>query len=109
MEYSKMPQLFHLRVTGASAEGAMDLHMPPCLVVSRGSETYYLVRTLNPLFGVMSLGMLTYVIIIGKKKPRRTNLFLLSFGKKFPRVSYKDLNQATGNFSQAKLLGRGSC
>uniref|UniRef100_A0ACD5ZJA8 Uncharacterized protein n=1 Tax=Avena sativa TaxID=4498 RepID=A0ACD5ZJA8_AVESA len=89
--------------------GVIDLHMPPCPAVSRGSETgYYLVRALIPLFGFMSLVMLTYIIITQKKISRRTNLFLLSFGKKFPRVSYKDLNQATGNFSQAKLLGRGS-
>jgi len=39
----------------------------------------------------MSLGMSIYVIFIGKKAPRRPYLLLLSFGKKFPRVSYKDL------------------
>jgi len=33
---------------------------------------------------------------------------LLSFGKKFSRVSYKDLAQATGNFSESNLIGRGS-
>jgi serine/threonine protein kinase len=33
---------------------------------------------------------------------------LLSFGKKFPRVSYKDLALATGNFSESNLNGRGS-
>ena len=33
---------------------------------------------------------------------------LLSFGKKFPRVSYKDLAQATGNFLESNLIGRGS-
>jgi tRNA A-37 threonylcarbamoyl transferase component Bud32 len=89
--------------------GAMDLHMPPCPAVSRKSQAeYYLVRALIPLFGFMSLVMLTYVIIAGKKTSRKANLFLLSFGKKFPRVSYMDRNQATGNFSEAKLLGRGS-
>uniref|UniRef100_A0ACD5VAX5 Uncharacterized protein n=1 Tax=Avena sativa TaxID=4498 RepID=A0ACD5VAX5_AVESA len=89
--------------------GAMDLHMPLCTVVSRRSETeYYLVRALIPLFGFMTLVVLTYFIITEKKTSRRKSLFLLSFGKKFPKVSYEDLNQATGNFSQAKLLGRGS-
>jgi len=33
---------------------------------------------------------------------------LLSFGKKFPRVSYNDIAQATGNFSESNLIGRGS-
>jgi serine/threonine protein kinase len=56
----------------------------------------------------MSLVMLTYIIVTGKKTSRRTSLFLLSFGNKFPRVSYKDLDRATGSFSEAKLLGRGS-
>jgi serine/threonine protein kinase len=89
--------------------GVMDLHMPLCSAVSRRSETeYYLVRALIPLFGFMSLVMLTYAIITGKKTSRRKNLFLLSFGKKFPIVSYKDLNQATRNFSEERLLGRGS-
>jgi hypothetical protein len=88
--------------------GVMNLHMPLCLAVSRSSEAeYYLVR-LIPLFGFMSLGMLTYVMITGRKTSRRTNLTLLSFGKKFPRVSYKDLYRATGSFSEANLLGRGS-
>jgi serine/threonine protein kinase len=33
---------------------------------------------------------------------------LLPFGWKFPRVSYNDLNRATGNFLEANLIGRGS-
>ncbi|KAM0864646.1 hypothetical protein ACQ4PT_043783 [Festuca glaucescens] len=89
--------------------GTVDLNMPPCPAVSHRENTkYYLVRALIPLFGFMSLVMLTYIIVTGKKTSRRTNLFLLSFGKKFPRVSYKDLDRATGSFSEAKLLGRGS-
>jgi len=43
-----------------------------------------------------------------KKKSRSPYLMLLSFGKKFPRVSYKDLAQATGNFVESNLIGRGS-
>uniref|UniRef100_A0A8I6YYP4 Receptor kinase-like protein Xa21 n=3 Tax=Hordeum vulgare subsp. vulgare TaxID=112509 RepID=A0A8I6YYP4_HORVV len=89
--------------------GAMDLHMPMCPTVSRKSETeYYLVRALIPLFGFMSLIMLTYVIFFGKKTSQRTYTILLSFGKKFPRVAYNDLAGATGNFSELNLVGRGS-
>lgn len=33
---------------------------------------------------------------------------MLSFGKKFPRVSYNDLAQATMNFSEFNLIGSGS-
>ncbi|XP_021315242.1 probable LRR receptor-like serine/threonine-protein kinase At3g47570 [Sorghum bicolor] len=33
---------------------------------------------------------------------------MLSFGKKFPRISYKDIAEATRNFSELNLIGRGS-
>jgi len=56
----------------------------------------------------MPLNMLIYIIIHGKKTSRRPYLLLLSFGKKFPRVSYNDIAQATGNFSESNLIGRGS-
>ncbi|CAL4886707.1 unnamed protein product [Urochloa decumbens] len=58
----------------------------------------------------MSLGMSIYVLFLflGKKALRRPYLLLLSFGKKFPRVSYKDLAQATENFSELNLVGKGS-
>jgi len=51
--------------------------------------------------------MSIYVILV-KKKSRSPYLMLFSFGKKFPRVSYKDLAQATGNFLESNLIGRGS-
>jgi serine/threonine protein kinase len=43
-----------------------------------------------------------------KNTPKSQHLIFLSFGKKFPRVSYKDLEQATGSFSKSNLIGRGS-
>lgn len=88
--------------------GILELHMPLCSGASRRSETEYcLVRALIPIFGFASLVMLAYTIIT-KKTSRGPYTFLLSFGRWFPRVTYKDLNQATGSFSEANLLGRGS-
>ncbi|CAO2046594.1 unnamed protein product [Urochloa humidicola] len=89
--------------------GVEDLHMPTCAAVSRGIEwKLYLSILLTLVFGFMSCAMSIYIIFLVKKKSRRPYLILLSFGKKFPRVSYKDLAQATGNFSESNLIGRGS-
>ncbi|CAO2039673.1 unnamed protein product [Urochloa humidicola] len=56
----------------------------------------------------MTLGVSIYIIFILKKTSRRPYLHLLSFGRKFPRVSHEDLAQVTGNFSDSNLIGRGS-
>jgi len=89
--------------------GSMDLHEPSCHVVYRREGIInYLIEILVPIFGFMSLITLIYITIHGKKHaPRRPDLLLLSFGKKFPRVTYKNLAHATGNFSESNLIGRG--
>jgi len=89
--------------------GVKDLHMPACPAVSRRIKLkLYLIILLILIFGLLSFAMSVYVILLMKKKSRRPYIILLSFGKKFPRVSCKDLAQATGNFSESNLIGRGS-
>ncbi|XP_047082349.1 receptor kinase-like protein Xa21 [Lolium rigidum] len=89
--------------------GAVNLHMPTCPTISlRKGRKYYLVRALVPLFCFASLAMLIYFVLMVGNTPRTPYLMLLSFGKHFPRVSYKDLAQATQRFSESNLIGRGS-
>ncbi|KAM3412693.1 hypothetical protein ACQJBY_004057 [Aegilops geniculata] len=89
--------------------GAVNLHMPTCSTISQRKETlYYLVRVFIPLVGFTSLVLLAYFVLLEAKMPRRTYLLLLSFGKHFPRVTYRDLAQATQSFSESNLVGRGS-
>ncbi|WVZ74620.1 hypothetical protein U9M48_022781 [Paspalum notatum var. saurae] len=90
--------------------GAIHFNMPPCQVVSRRAGLVSnLIKTLISMFGFMSLITLAYTIFHAKKKTsRRPYLLLFSFGKHFPKVSYKDIVHATGNFCESNLIGRGS-
>ncbi|CAL4886700.1 unnamed protein product [Urochloa decumbens] len=88
--------------------GMLDLHMPSCPTVSRRNVAqYYLIRVLIPIFGFMSLLMLIYFVLTEKKMARGPSLSPL--GDQFPIVSYNDLAQATKNFSESNLIGKGSC
>jgi len=88
--------------------GVMDLHMPSCTNISKKTETgYYLIRVLIPIFGFMSLILLVYFLFLVKKMPRQ-QISLNSSGENFLKVSYNDLAQATSNFSESNLIGRGS-
>ncbi|CAO2046582.1 unnamed protein product [Urochloa humidicola] len=89
--------------------GVMDLHMPACPAVTKRIEwKHYFIILLILVFSFMTLGVSIYTIFILRKTSRRPYLLLHSFGKKFPRVSHKDLAQVTGNFSDSNLIGRGS-
>ncbi|CAL5020908.1 unnamed protein product [Urochloa decumbens] len=89
--------------------GALDLQMPPCPTVFRRKETqYYLIRVLIPVFGFMSLVLLVYFMLTEKKMSRSKYLSLPFFDEKLLKVSYEDLAQATQNFSESNLIGRGS-
>lgn len=90
--------------------GGMNLHMLSCPTASRKTEKqYYLIRVLIPIFGFMSLILLVYFVLLVKKMPRKTYFAHPSFGENFPKVSYQDLAQATRNFSESNIVGRGSC
>lgn len=86
--------------------GLLDLHLPPCPIASRRKVVqYYLIRVLIPIFGVMSLLMLVYFVLTEKRTAQQPSLS--SLGDQFPIVSYNDLVQATQNFSESNMIGRG--
>ncbi|CAN6232460.1 unnamed protein product [Urochloa humidicola] len=90
--------------------GVDDLRLPSCPTGGsrKVSRQYYLIRVLIPVFGFMSLLLLIYFLILEKKVPRRKYSESTSFGDYFLKVSYNDLAQATNNFSESNLVGRGS-
>lgn len=89
--------------------GVSDLHMPSCPATSgRKMTQYYLIRVLIPIFGFMSLVLLIYFIVTEKKMKRGSFFSFSPLGDQFPKVSYQDLAQATQNFSESNLIGRGS-
>ncbi|CAO2037626.1 unnamed protein product [Urochloa humidicola] len=89
--------------------GVLELHMPPCPDVSqrRSRWRHYFVRLLIPILGIVILTSLIY-FIISRNKVSRAHLSLSFSGDQFPKVSYKDLAQATENFTESNLIGRGS-
>lgn len=90
--------------------GVMNLHMPSCPTASKKTlKQYYLIRVLIPIFGFMSLILLVYFVLLVKKMPRKMYFSHPSFGENFPKVSYQDLAQATRNFSESNIVGKGSC
>lgn len=86
----------------------MTLRMRPCPVSHRAISVNRLIKILIPIFGFMSLILLIYFLLLGKKRSRRTSLSEPSFGEHFEKVSYNDLAQATRDFSEFNLIGRGS-
>jgi len=93
---------------GLCGGGMLDLHIAPCPTASRRKVAqYYLVRVLIPIFGFMALLTLIYFVLTKKNMVRAPSLSPL--GDHFPIVSYNDLAEATKNFSESNLIGRGSC
>jgi len=89
--------------------GATDLHMPSCHVRSTRARTVnYLIKILIPIFGFLSLMLLVYFLLADKRISRRAHLVQLSFGEHFEKVTFQDLAQATKDFSEVNLIGKGS-
>ncbi|XP_052162865.1 receptor kinase-like protein Xa21 isoform X1 [Oryza glaberrima] len=89
--------------------GVLELHMPSCPTVykSKTGRRHFLVKVLVPTLGILCLIFLAYLAIF-RKKMFRKQLPLLPSSDQFAIVSFKDLAQATENFAESNLIGRGS-
>ncbi|KAM3242246.1 hypothetical protein ACQJBY_054742 [Aegilops geniculata] len=88
--------------------GPKDLHIASCATVSKKAQRRdRLIKVLIPIFGFLSLILLIYFCLLEKRMRRRTDDISASLGENFLKVSYADLAQATTNFSESNLVGRG--
>uniref|UniRef100_A0ACD5ZHM2 Uncharacterized protein n=1 Tax=Avena sativa TaxID=4498 RepID=A0ACD5ZHM2_AVESA len=93
-----------LRGNGRLCGGMLDL--PPCPAITPRNKTqYYLIRVLIPVFGFMSVVLLVYFLLT--EKMARPGQSVPPFSEHLLKVSYDDLAQATQNFSESNLIGRG--
>ncbi|CAD6250303.1 unnamed protein product [Miscanthus lutarioriparius] len=89
--------------------GATDLHLRPCHVMNKkGRAVNYLIKILIPIIGFMSLVLLVYFVLLERKRSRAYMSSEQSFGEHFEKVTFSDLTQATRDFSESNLIGRGS-
>ncbi|CAN6381312.1 unnamed protein product [Urochloa humidicola] len=91
--------------------GVTELHIPACFVPSSDSLRRRSRVKVIAAVVVTIISLLVILIILSflyrKKKVKQAPLVLPSFGSMFPTVTYKDLAEATDQFSPSNLIGRG--
>lgn len=89
--------------------GVLELHMPPCNAVCHHTGRLNMwAKILIAVFCFVMLFIALLYFILQRKKSFRMQLPSVPIDERFPRVSYKDLAQATENFAESNLIGRGS-
>uniref|UniRef100_A0A6J0PE14 Receptor kinase-like protein Xa21 n=1 Tax=Elaeis guineensis var. tenera TaxID=51953 RepID=A0A6J0PE14_ELAGV len=91
--------------------GIPELHLPACpRKSSEKSGRSYLVRVVIPILCTISCLTLIirFVFFYWKQKPRKdTRSPASSLDDKYPKVSYRELAEATDGFSSTNLIGAG--
>uniref|UniRef100_A0A0E0HGM8 Receptor kinase-like protein Xa21 n=1 Tax=Oryza nivara TaxID=4536 RepID=A0A0E0HGM8_ORYNI len=91
--------------------GALELHLPECPFTPSNTtkgKLPVLLKVVIPLASMVTLAIVILVLyLIWKGKQRTNSISLPSFGREFPKVSYKDLARATNGFSTSNLIGEG--
>jgi hypothetical protein len=90
--------------------GVQELHLPECPNKTSHKNKHrlsVLLKVVIPLASMVTLAIVIMLLLILKGKKGTKSISLPSFGREFPKVSYKDLAGATNRFSTANLIGKG--
>ncbi|EEE51730.1 hypothetical protein OsJ_33135 [Oryza sativa Japonica Group] len=90
--------------------GLPELHLPACptvLLVTSKNKNSVILKLVIPLACMVSLALAISIYFIGRGKRKKKSISFPSLGRKFPKVSFNDLSNATDRFSTANLIGRG--
>uniref|UniRef100_A0A0E0HGN9 Receptor kinase-like protein Xa21 n=1 Tax=Oryza nivara TaxID=4536 RepID=A0A0E0HGN9_ORYNI len=90
--------------------GLPELHLPACptvLLVTSKNKNSVILKLVIPLACMVSLALALSIYFIGRGKQKKKSISFPSLCRKFPKVSFNDLSNATDRFSTANLIGRG--
>ncbi|KAM0847207.1 hypothetical protein ACQ4PT_055164 [Festuca glaucescens] len=93
--------------------GVSEIHMTACSVGSsestrrRQSRMVITITTIAITVITLLVVLIILTFMFRKNKLRHASVTLPSFGAKFPKVAYKDLAEATDQFSSSNLIGGG--
>uniref|UniRef100_A0A0D9XPJ4 Receptor kinase-like protein Xa21 n=1 Tax=Leersia perrieri TaxID=77586 RepID=A0A0D9XPJ4_9ORYZ len=91
--------------------GVLELHLHECSTKtpnSTKSKQFVVVKVLIPITIIILLATVAIsVLLLRRREHEGKNTSLTSFGRKFPKVSYNELAEATEGFSEYNLIGKG--
>ncbi|CAN6380913.1 unnamed protein product [Urochloa humidicola] len=90
--------------------GAPELHLPECPIrISNKNKRKLsvILKVVISLASMVTLGIVILLLFIWKGRKKAEPKYLPSYGREFPKVSYKDLARATNGFSTSNLIGQG--
>lgn len=89
--------------------GAMELHLPECSMTPNPtkSKQFMVLKIVIPTTSIILLAIAISIMLLKRRKHEGNSTSLPSFGRKFPKVPYNELAEATEGFSESNLIGKG--
>jgi hypothetical protein len=90
--------------------GVLELHLLACSVMPSNStrhKEFLVLKVLIPIASFVSLFMVIFALFLSRGKHESKFMFLPSFDRNFPNVSFNDIRRATQGFSVSNLIGKG--